>query len=78
MATTINCTKETPMQGHLSLTNTPTEMRLTWDSGVKQSSVIRYGAHSNNYTSESFSEVSTYKAPCGDPENFIDPGYVSS
>ena len=46
---------QAPLQGHISLTNNPTEMRVMWVSGeAKKPPVVKYGLSVNNLTMKEY------------------------
>ena len=55
---------QAPLQGHISLGNDPTEMRVMWVSGeVKKPPVVKYGLSKNNLSMEEYRYIPhTYTA----------------
>ncbi len=76
---------EQPMQGHLSLTQNPAEMRIMWVSGTNQTALVQYGLTPGKYSHQSAGTTTTYTVDdlCGDTQGgeaaidfWWDPGYV--
>lgn len=73
---------EIPLQGHLSLTGDPTEMRVMWVSGTMESPVVQYGVDPSTMSVVKGNISKTYTAAdmCSEPANdtnaFVDPGYI--
>lgn len=74
--------REAPLQGHLSLTGDPTEMRVQWTTGTKYTPTVFYGYSQSNLNFSRTGSSKTYKATdmCGPPANmslyFMDPGFL--
>ncbi len=71
-----------PLQGHLSLTGDPTEMRVQWTTGTSSTPTVFYGFSQDVLNLTAYGTSRTYKASdmCGPPANlsiyFWDPGYL--
>ena len=71
-----------PLQGHIAMTNVPTEMRVMWTSGeLTQPPVVRYGRTKNLEMKENEVLVHSYTKDslCQSPANgdgFWKPGYM--
>ncbi|KAL5482027.1 hypothetical protein EMCRGX_G022307 [Ephydatia muelleri] len=74
---------QAPVHGHLALTGDPSQMRVQWTSGTRESPTVRYGLAPNalDLTARgSSSRTYNYTDMCGPPANtpraFVDPGYL--
>lgn len=71
-----------PTQGHISMTNKPTEMRVMWVSANITQAVVRYGTTREMLLAETRYQAHTYAkdAMCQFPATseflFRDPGYI--
>ena len=72
--------KSEPLQGHLALTEDPTQMRVSWTTGNSTTPVVYYGLSRDNLTLSATGTSKTYTISdlCGPPANdssfFVDPG----
>jgi len=73
-----------PLQGHLTLTSTLSEMKLSWAIGYESiSQYVEWGTRSGNYTNSEYATLSTYTVAdmCGPPASTVgwrDPGYLAT
>eukprot|EP00731_Ephydatia_muelleri_P019789 Em0012g614a len=70
-----------PLQGHLVLSDDPTEIILIWVTQKSEVPQVVWGPQSGNYTNSKMASSSTYKAGdmCGSPATdfgFLDPGML--
>ena len=71
-----------PLQGHLALTGSPAEMRVSWTTGSATESIVLYGLSSKNLSLSATGSSKTYKKSdlCGPQANdsiyFFAPGYM--
>ena len=74
--------KSEPLQGHLALTEDPTQMRVSWTTGTSSTPVVYYGLSRNelNLSATGISKTYTISDLCGPPANtsifFINPGFL--
>ena len=72
---------ERPSQGHIALTDDPTEMQVSWNAKSRDPSArVRYGTASGSYTEVAIANAHTYEKSqlCGGPANadgWIEPGW---
>ena len=66
----------------LAVGDSPTEMRVLWQSGTTTASEVKWGTSPGTYTETAAAAIYTYKrtdmcnAPANETEFFRDPGYV--
>lgn len=70
-----------PLQGHVSMTRNPGEMRVMWVSGTEDTPVVYYGLFEHAMILKSHGTTRTYNASqmCAFPASsvgFRDPGYI--
>ena len=73
-----------PQQGHLTFTNVPGEMTITWVSNATQNPEVQWGfaplqsalVHSAPAHGITYSIKDMCAAPANDPQNFLDPGMI--
>ena len=75
--------KSEPLQGHLALTEDPTQMRVSWTTGTSSTTpVVYYGLSRDklNLSATGISNTYTISDLCGPPANtsafFINPGFL--
>ena len=71
-----------PLQGHLALTEDPTQMRVGWTTGTTSRPEVHYGLSRESLTLSATGTSTTYTISdlCGPPANdsvfFLDPGFL--